>query len=847
MKNLIAALFIILMGTLYLAGCRTDNVVMPIAAATPDRFVVLSDPQYPRYLSSSDSPWMSASLITQQFVAAARYAGSNPTFINGDMTEFGHGGEIHKVKLLLKSSGLQNYWFGLGNHDYSNNVGDCANNGCASNSMHWLISQFGEGVSADYRYRKIDGAKIHDGSFAYSRNFGVLHYVQLNNYPTYTTYIKSSVTQWRVGDALAWLETDLRQAWMEGKVIILGIHQPNGWSSPEFLKIIEKYGVTAIFTGDLHTLAVMSGPTMKKHSRFGYVPTFVSGWASDKTFIVSEFTSDMKTLNVYSVSNNDVNAKVLMSSVRVKRRSDSPVIGDRDNVSSSGMWGDWAPDFTNCGPGQIVTGVQVKSEKYQGSGDDSSLNAVRLLCSGGALLRSSEGPWGEDSTIKSCPAGSGVVGFRLNIEEYQGSSGKDDDTGANEIELYCATAAGVGKGTILGGSSALFGTWRSMFTCPSQQFVTGFRTRVEANQGGNDDSALNGVQMYCASATQGVMVPAQGSTASDGFWGAWGQPESCSPGSAINGFVLKSEAPTPNDNSAINGIRMTCSSFEQQISSLEGRWGKVLDPVSCPGGQFDYAVGFRLKLEENGGYGFDDSAVNNLELICASGGRAVGNSQTAWGTWRTEFRCPAGKVATGFVTRVEPDLGGNDDSALNGMRLFCSDISAAVAVPAQADADADGYWGDWSPQYSECEPGAKIDGFGLVSENSAYDNSALNAIRMHCSGPQQNESIRNLEGIWGSASAMQLCPGSNNYMVGFALRITAKGAADETAATNMQMICKDDSKLTGVVPRELGTWRKAFTCPAGYAATGFKTRVERNLGTRDDSALNGLKLLCRKQ
>lgn len=693
MKRSIARVLGLLLGTLYLIGCRTDPVVnVPTAsaqiAATPPRFVVLSDPQYPRYLDNSDSPSMSKTRITEQLGAAAKYAGSNPTFINGDMTEYGHGSEITTVKLALMASGLQNYWFGLGNHDYSNNVGDCANNGCASNSMHWLVSQFGEGVTADYRYRQIDGAKIHDGSFAYSKNFGELHYVQLNNNPTYTTYIKSSVTQWRVGPSLDWLENDLRQAWMEGKIIVLGIHEPNGWSSPEFVKIIEKYGVTAIFTGDLHTLTMLAGPTKPKHARFGYVPTFISGWASAKTFIVSEFTSDMKTLNVYSVSNNDVNAKVLMSSVRVKRRSDSPVIGDRDNVNSSGMWGDWAPDFTNCWPGQWVTGVQIKSEKYQGGGDDTALNAVRLLCSGGALLKSSEGAWGDDSVIKSCPAGSGVVGFRLNIEADQGSG---DDTGVSDIELYCATAAGVGKGTILGGSSAIFGTWRTPFTCPSRQFVTGFRTRVEGDQGKGDDTTLNGVQMYCASATQGVMVPAQGTVASDGFWGVWGQPESCAPGSAINGFVLKSQARTGYDNSAINGIRMTCSSSDHQISSLEGPWGRVLEPVSCPGGQFDYAVGFRLKIEANGGYGFDDSAVNNLELICASGGRAVGNSQTNLGTWRTEFRCPAGKVATGFVTRVEPDMGANDDSALNGMRLFCSDVSAAVAVPAQAGVDADGY------------------------------------------------------------------------------------------------------------------------------------------------------------
>jgi len=42
-----------------------------------------------------------------------------------------------------------------------------------------------------------------------------------------------------------------------------------------------------------------------------------------------------------------------------------------------------------------------------------------------------------------------------------------------------------------------WGGWTSMKTCPDNTYVCGLKARVEGNQGGGDDTALNGIRMKC--------------------------------------------------------------------------------------------------------------------------------------------------------------------------------------------------------------------------------------------------------------------------------------------------------------------------------------------------------------
>ena len=63
-------------------------------------------------------------------------------------------------------------------------------------------------------------------------------------------------------------------------------------------------------------------------------------------------------------------------------------------LAHSGFPGQWG-DFRECPSGEHVIGVQLRIERGQGRGDDTALNAIRLRCTGGAVMKSREGPYGD--------------------------------------------------------------------------------------------------------------------------------------------------------------------------------------------------------------------------------------------------------------------------------------------------------------------------------------------------------------------------------------------------------------------------------------------------------------------
>lgn len=308
-------------------------VVMPAAYAAPGEYsprhlVFASDPQYP-WTERSDSgtaqtdserDTRSKWLIETQYADIASFRTANggasnvPVMINGDMTAFGHGWQRSTVKPILDKHLGDQYDYGLGNHDYQNNVDDCFLNNCAAGSIVDLKNRYwGKLDSLDLKVSSaMSITKMVAGSLAYSRTYGDVHLVQLHNEPTYSTVFTAwdwgMPTVYQITDALDWLEQDLKVARQKGRVILLNMHKPDEWKGSReqvdrFRQMIQKYQVTAVFAGHYHRNAG-NWWGYDQRTYFGDVPVFLSGGASGQTYLTASFSADRKNLTVKLVREN---------------------------------------------------------------------------------------------------------------------------------------------------------------------------------------------------------------------------------------------------------------------------------------------------------------------------------------------------------------------------------------------------------------------------------------------------------------------------------------------------------------------------------------------------------------
>jgi len=160
-----------------------------------------------------------------------------------------------------------------------------------------------------------------------------------------------------------------------------------------------------------------------------------------------------------------------------------------------------------------------------------------------------------------------------------------------------------------------WGSWRAEAVCPTGMFAQGFRQRVEAPQQGNaDDSALNAVRLICA---QPGTARTREISSHDGLWGAWSNPTSCPTGQYITGAKMRIEAPQPGtgDDTAANDVKMVCSGGQEIAVNNGGPWGDWTSPVSCPSGTAVCGLQTRFEDSQNER---DDTGMNGLKLVCCA-------------------------------------------------------------------------------------------------------------------------------------------------------------------------------------------------------------------------------------
>ncbi|MGD6836565.1 metallophosphoesterase [Bacillus thuringiensis] len=244
----------------------------------------------------------STNLIKEQYDNINSYTDkvtNAAVIINGDMTAYGHAWQWSEIQRLLRML-KRRYYYGLGNHDIENNKNDCSLDGCFRNSMRYFIKHVEDNKipssDRDYILSSATGGGRHTGSFAYVVNFGTICSIQLNYYPTMVTESSVSLSDnYTIRPNIDWLKNKLAMAKSMGQIILVHVHQVDKLTG-EYINLFKTYGVAAIFGGHYHQEAGYKGST-------NGIPTFLSGSASQKTYLILEQFSDR--LDIYTVKCND--------------------------------------------------------------------------------------------------------------------------------------------------------------------------------------------------------------------------------------------------------------------------------------------------------------------------------------------------------------------------------------------------------------------------------------------------------------------------------------------------------------------------------------------------------------
>lgn len=304
--------------------------------------IVTSDPQYPwtdvtdrgGNESDDDRNRRSEALIREQYESINRYRAAHadediPVVINGDLTAYGHGWQRDKMKELLQILG-DNVYLGLGNHDYENNIrkpnGEgCYNNGCARDSIVDLSHNVNDRAD-EHRIFAFDWASqtntfniTHSGSLAYAfvpKGFdeGPLQ-LQLNNYPEYEVSFTSGLVkdEYRIRPSVEWARTTLlTHIWRKDQFAIVHMHQPE-WSG-EFARIASDNQVLAVFAGHFHR------ELGKQPYRLGDIPVYLSGSASQRTYLIVEKDDELAEMRIYAVRENHPENKQLIDTLTIPAR-----------------------------------------------------------------------------------------------------------------------------------------------------------------------------------------------------------------------------------------------------------------------------------------------------------------------------------------------------------------------------------------------------------------------------------------------------------------------------------------------------------------------------------------------
>ena len=180
-----------------------------------------------------------------------------------------------------------------------------------------------------------------------------------------------------------------------------------------------------------------------------------------------------------------------------------------------------------------------------------------------------------------------------------------------------------------------------------------------------------------------------------------------------------------------------------------------------------------IDWKANGGCLSDDHCADGL--VCGSDNCIIGgntgnccispiivapvlSNKGTWGDWES---CAPGHHVIGMWLRIEGKQGSGDDTALNAIRLKCSDDKILISK--------EGTWGDWKPwSGTSSEEGIECLWLGYEEPCHDCDRTGANGVRFRAS----NKAIyKPGDGPWSEVWGEAACP-DGTVVTGFRTKVS---------------------------------------------------------------------------
>ncbi|CAI2347788.1 unnamed protein product [Caenorhabditis sp. 36 PRJEB53466] len=171
-------------------------------------------------------------------------------------------------------------------------------------------------------------------------------------------------------------------------------------------------------------------------------------------------------------------------------------------------------------------------------------------------------------------------------------------------------------------------------------------------------------------------------------WGDWHEFAKCPDGQYAHGMQIKySYFQHKGDDTALNAVKLYCQELDYDgyrkdnwIMSGEGAYGFWQSVRYCPAGTAIIGFVLRSQIEQRRE---DDMAAVNFRAYCGTphGPRTadvrIEGDTESWGNWKADQFCPQGYVVCAIKSQIEKPQGGRDDTALNNVNLKCCRVPIA--------------------------------------------------------------------------------------------------------------------------------------------------------------------------